>query len=277
VARLAGAILVCACIGSLAAGSASARSGSGYFALAKISGRADVPTLVSTNWAGYAVADSVGATSSTAFTSVTGTWKQPRATCVAGKTEFSATWVGLGGFSQSSQALEQVGTSADCARTGRPAYYAWYELLPAPSIRVRLKVVPGDTIAASVNVNGTSVLVQLKNRTRHTEFTKRLSMAAPDVTSAEWIEEAPAACISPGNCRVLSLANFGSISIARGATIGSGHPGTISDPAWQATALQLVPAATDAFTSPAGATPSALTADGRGFDVTWLANAATPG
>ena len=35
------------------------------------------------------------------------------------------------------------------------------------------------------------MLVQIKNRTRHTSFTKRLTMAAPDLSSAEWIVEAP--------------------------------------------------------------------------------------
>src|SRR4051812_27590092 len=60
---------------------------------------------VSSNWAGYAVADSstIETGESTAplvFTSVTATWKQPRARCSAGRATYSAFWVGLGGYGQ---------------------------------------------------------------------------------------------------------------------------------------------------------------------------------
>src|SRR5207244_301014 len=134
---------------------------------------------VSTNWAGYAIADSqtVEAGSSTApltFTSVTATWKQPKVTCSAGSTSYSAFWVGLGGLASTSEALEQIGTAANCTATGKAVYYAWYELVPARSVPVSLKVRPGDTITASVNVNGTSVLVQGMGRTLRTSLTKRL-------------------------------------------------------------------------------------------------------
>ena len=263
---------MCAGLVALSTGSAGTKPDRPYFGTYN-GARADGPTTVSTNWAGYAVADPVGSTSSTAFTSVTGTWKQPRAKCSVGKVEYSATWVGLGGFTDASRALEQVGTSADCRGTKKPTYYAWYELVPAPSVKVKFKITAGDVITTSVNVNGSSVLVQLKNRTKHTVFTKQLVSATPDLSSAEWIEEAPAACSGFGSCHVLSLANFGKVSMTKSATIGSTHPGTISDPAWQATAIQLVPGSNDPSVSPAGASPSALTADGRGFDVLWQPNA----
>ncbi len=58
-------------------------------------------------------------------------------------------------------------------------------------------------------VSGTQVTVTLKNLTRKTSFTKRLAMSAPDVSSAEWIAEAPSACFSSGACRTLPLADFG--------------------------------------------------------------------
>ena len=107
----------------------------------------------STNWAGYAVTIPTGG-AATSFTSVTGTWKQAVATCGSGDDNAaSAVWVGLGGYSVTSQALEQIGTDADCSSGGPPAYYAWYELVPEPPVNLTLKIRPGDTITTSVNVS----------------------------------------------------------------------------------------------------------------------------
>lgn len=255
--------------------------------------------LVSSNWAGYAVASAgtpsptdPGAPTSTpdaggtpapttlmTFTSVTGTWTQPKATCAAGSTSYSATWVGLGGLDPGSQALEQIGTDADCSPSGVPSYFAWYELVPAAPVNLKLKIVPGDTITTSVNVSGTSVLVQVKDRTRRTSFTKRLAMATPDLSSAEWIVEAPSECSGLGQCRPLPLANFGTVSFSRIATTANAHAGTITDPAWATSEIQLVPHPSARFgldvgSSPAGATPSTVSSDGRTFTVSWQPNPA---
>lgn len=241
----------------------------------------------SSNWAGYAVSapgaegssdPSVPPQSSApvSFTSVTGTWKQPAASCDRGRPAYSAVWVGLGGFSPDSPALEQIGTDADCTAAGKPRYYAWYELVPAAPVELKLKIVPGDTITTSVNVTGSAVLVQIKNRTRHTSFTRKLAMAAPapDLSSAEWIVEAPSACTQNGHCQVLPLANFGSVTFTKSATWGNGTPGTISYPAWSATAIQLVPESSDATggritNQTASAAPTSLSPDGRSFAVSW--------
>jgi hypothetical protein len=103
----------------------------------------------------------------------------------------------------------------------------------------------------------------------------------PDLTSAEWIAEAPSSCSSSGGCRTLPLANFGSVSFARAAATGDGHAGTISDPAWQATPVELAELGPDGIdpafadvrpaTDASGATPGPLSADGRGFAVAWHA------
>ena len=51
----------------------------------------------------------------------------------------AAFWVGLGGYNANSQALEQAGTASDCdATSGEPSYYAWYELVPDPSVTTKL-------------------------------------------------------------------------------------------------------------------------------------------
>jgi hypothetical protein len=254
---------------------------------------------VSWNWSGY-VATGLGSTASTAssttaFKSVTATWKQPAARCTGTtRSSASAIWVGLGGYSTRSKALEQTGTSADCSQSGKPSYYAWYELVPEPSITIKnFRVQPGDTITASVVVNGTDVLLWLKNRTRNQVFSKHVTLAQPDLTSAEWIAEAPSECTSDGYCRQIPLANFGSVTftkIAALATIeGLGDQGgTVSSTLWQATPIQLVPDRTeryfgdiverpDAIAGAAGATPIGLSADGSSFKVSWQAKPTAAG
>jgi hypothetical protein len=242
----------------------------------RFSGNADAQPGVSSNWSGYALEDQAG--TGLQFTSVTGTWKQPKATCAKDSTAASAFWVGIGGESESATGLEQTGTSADCNADGTARYYAWYEILPAPAIQVPLKIRPGDQITTSVNVNGGTTLVQIKNRTRKTSFTKALAVAAPDLTSAEWIAEAPSSCDNAGRCVVLPLANFGKVNFTRAAAIASTHPGTISDATWANVAIKLVPdGLSNGFsrvaTSTAGALPGTLSSDGRSFPVTWVSNA----
>jgi hypothetical protein len=246
----------------------------------------DIGTDVSANWAGYVV---TGA--STSYTSVTGSWKQPMITCDASDLgASSAFWVGLGGYYTSSQSLEQIGTSADCsARTGKPTYYAWYELVPNGSVTIsKFTVQPNDLITTSVNIvdGGSSVLLQIKDRTRHTTFTKTLPFASADTSSAEWVTEAPSSC-NQFRCRQISLSNFGSVRFTNVAALGNSTGGTLtSNPGWTATAVSLVPTQPSGFfpgpdrfstaaSSPAGATPSQPTADGRGFTISWTPSPGT--
>src|SRR5689334_3906345 len=108
-------------------------------------------TETSSNWAGYAVRKS-GVT----FRHVTATWVQRAVDCStsAGRS-YSAYWVGLGGFSSSSQALEQIGTDADCSSTGSAKYIAWYELVPQASVNISsLNDRAGEQLSASVEVRG---------------------------------------------------------------------------------------------------------------------------
>ena len=239
---------------------------------------------VSSNWSGYALTG-VGSTATVASTSmsfsdVTGTWTQPAATCTPGQSTSAAIWVGLGGYTVGSNSLEQTGTSADCNGAGKATYYAWYELVPAASVTLKLKIFPGDKITSTVLINGTDVLVQVKNRTRHTFFSKHLQMATPDLSSAEWIAEAPSECTVTGFCRTVPLTNFGSVTFSKIAALGNGQGGTLSGPGWEPTPIQLVPRARRVFgdvnasaSSTAGASPTNLAADGSAFTVNWLADA----
>jgi Peptidase A4 family len=232
-------------------------------------------TAVSSNWAGYVVGLTDGTTAASAtFTSVSAQWVQPAVNCGVGESSYSAFWVGLGGATDASQALEQIGTASNC-RAGTAAYSMWYELVPAASVKIKFKVFPGNVIAASVRVKGTQATLQIKNLTRRTNFTKKLRVSAPHLSSAEWIAEAPSGCNAAGRCIQLPLANFGSISFSRAAATAAGHAGTIGDPSWTATAIKLIEQPSvlgrtiATQPSPNGATPSTLSADGMSFAVDW--------
>jgi Peptidase A4 family len=241
-------------------------------ALALSAGPASAATAVSSNWSGYAV-------TGTSFDRVSGSWIEPTAICSSAVgTTSSAFWVGLGGDS-SSDSLEQVGTEADCLASGGARYSAWYELVPQASVKVKLTVAAGDRMAASVVVHGTKVTVKLTDVTRHTSFSKTLGMASPDVSSAEWIAEAPST-LTPGGTRELALTDFGTVRFSSAsATTRSGHTGTISDTAWTATAIALETSTGGGPGSPftpfatrqtraTEAVPTSLSAKGEAFSVT---------
>jgi Peptidase A4 family len=232
----------------------------------------DVAAATSSNWAGYAVTGSTAVTS--AFTRVFAAWPQPKATCVPGQPTYSAFWVGLGGFNAGSQALEQVGTEADCSVTGQASYAVWYELVPAAPVSVKLAIKPGDSVVASVAVSGRNVTVKISNYTRKKSFTKKLTMKSPDLSSAEWIAEAPSTCTG-GACLPLPLANFGTVTFVSASATAAGHTGTISDLAWAANAISLDEGGAvaqgrfGAAAPNAAATPAALSSDGSSFGVSW--------
>jgi hypothetical protein len=223
----------------------------------------------SSNWAGYAVHRS-----GVHFITVSGTWTQPRATCTRGQARYSAAWVGLGGYSPSSPALEQIGTESDCTASGRAASSAWYELVPAVSRAIKMTVNAGDRMRGGVTVKGNEVTVSLADLTRHRSFTKRLHPATVDTGSAEWILEAPSVCSSDTSCRTLPLADFGSTGFtAAAATTTAGHTGTIADRQWKTTRISLASTGrtfvSDASAPAAGAAPSSLSSRGSAFTVTY--------
>jgi hypothetical protein len=224
----------------------------------------------SSNWAGYAVSKP-----GTRFGRASATWVAPAVSCSAGGRRYSAVWLGLGGLHTTSQALEQVGTEADCAG-GKGYYSAWYELVPDAPVTLKLTVRPGDTISASVAVSGHTVKLFIANRTRGTSFATQLQADQVDVSSAEWIVEAPSACGDNGDCQALPLAAFGPTSFADAkATSATGHAGTISDPAWSNVAITLSPHRRSRSmrfgpdVASANATPVGLSPAGDAFTVTY--------
>jgi peptidase A4-like protein len=176
------------------------------------SGSADAAVSVSSHWTGYAVVP-CGSRAS-AFSRVSGSWAVPTATCSGRGETYAPAWVGLGGFHKSSRALEQIGTDADCTRTENAVYSAWYELVPAAPVALKLKVFAGDVIAASVSVKGHGVTLRLRDLSIVKIFTRTQRVSRIDSSSAEWIVEAPSVCVTTNICRTLTLTDFGSVAFS---------------------------------------------------------------
>jgi len=223
--------------------------------LAAPSSAAAITDSVSQNWAGYAV---TGAH----YGRVSGTWVVPAVRCTVGRKSYSGAWVGLGGFSSSSQALEQIGTDQNCGKRGKTKYSAWYELIPNDPVTVKMTVRPGDKISASVTVNGHTAKLHIKNRSRKTSFSATKHMSSPDVSSADWIMEAPSSCDFNNNCSTVRLADFGTLPFASAfATAQGGRAHEISKGGWSVTRMRL------SDPGGGGATTSGLSSNGTVFKI----------
>ena len=217
----------------------------------------------SANWSGYAVH-----AHRLSFHRVVGRWREPGVLCLPATNSSSAFWIGLGGVA--SQALEQIGTGVNCGPFGNQIAYAWYEMVPRPPViltRNALRVRPGDAISASVAVDGRRVTVSLDNATRHKRFSRVLHTTAVDVSTAEWIVEAPSSCVF-GRCFTLPLADFHSLTFrsARAQSRG-GHLGSISDRTWRRTKINLLERRV--LYAAGAARPSSLRSRGSSFTVTY--------
>ena len=161
----------------------------------------------STNWSGYAVPG-------TSATHVIGSWIQPAASCSKRENSWSSPWVGIDG--DNSNTVEQIGTDTDCS-SGRPYYYAWYEMYPKSLVVIStLAVNPGDSFTAEVTNNGSgSYTLKLTNNSTTpgpTSFSTVQTGSKTLNSSIEWVMEGP----SNG-----SLTNFGTVNF-------TGASGTIS-------------------------------------------------
>lgn len=241
---------------------------------ASSAGAATSDLSLSSNWAGYAVTGSEADGSPMTFSVVSGSWTQPAARCTAGTATWSSFWIGLGGYAETSNALEQIGTDADCDASGRPIYYVWYELVPQAPVQLRMKLSPGDHVTAVVVVHGTAVILRLRDLTRNTVFTRHLEAGTTDLTSAEWIAEAPSNCDGP-SCIVLPLTNFGTVSFTSAAAVGDGHPAPLGS--WTVTPIELlVGDRLAAMPSSTGAVPSPVGPDGGSFTISYSDELSAP-
>lgn len=158
---------------------------------------------ISLNWSGYA------ATSKTPFNSVHSTFVQPSVKCPGIKHQFTSNWVGLDGFND--ETVEQDGTFSRCTGPDHttPAYWAWVEMFPLPSVNV-FRVQPGDVIAASVKYAKGNFTLTIADLTSGKSHTTVASCSSCRRASAEWIIERPAQCANKSCSKALltELANF---------------------------------------------------------------------
>jgi hypothetical protein len=179
--------------------------------------------------------------------------------------QYSANWVGIGGFCENSicfradKTLIQLGTEQDVAPNGATQYYAWYELLPQVEIPLpaRYRVAPGDVIMARIGCVGRCSTgrqiwrLTMIDQTQGWAWAKTLTYGS-SMLSVEWIEEAPYG----GD--ILPLADFGAV----GLSATGGANGRTPSLSAAANAIQI----TDPWgqtASPSAATPLA------DFNVCW--------
>jgi hypothetical protein len=166
-------------------------------------GSEDVESL---NWSGFA-ASAQGHPSH--FGGVTGQYSQPayHGDVCGNGVEFS--WTGLGGLYSSS--LIQAGT----ALTSAPEYWAWYEYLPNPSVRVSLTVKAGDLITDYVAYSGGTADFWVLNSTRglysHTTLTGMSGYY--NGSSADFIDERPRVGGSYTNLANFEKVNWGEAKV----------------------------------------------------------------
>jgi len=203
----------------------------------------------STNWSGYADTGS-------GYSTVTGKWTEPSATCTS-QTSLAAFWVGIDGFTSSS--VEQDGTLIECY-LGTAYYFTWWEMYPTNAIQVVGDTLrPGDSITASVVRSGSSYTLKVTDSSRSGDsFTTTQSCSGCANSSAEWIAEAPS-----GSAGVYPLSDFHSWSLGS-ATVKSGSTtGVISTfPDDEITMID--------SSGNVEAQPGALNGSGNGFGVTWV-------
>ena len=179
-------------------------------------------SVSSSNWAGYAATGASGS-----LTSVSASWTQPTANCVAGS-QYGAFWVGLDGYA--SKTVEQIGTEADCTGPNpqTPKYYAWYEVYPGAGVNFTNPVSAGDKFTGTVTSqgNGTFQLV-LKDTTQNWTQTINATEAGADLSSAEAVVEAPSSTNGSGSSSVLPLTDFGSVGFT-GVTVNGKSMDTLN-------------------------------------------------
>ena len=250
-------------------------------------------TVVTPNWSGYVAAAPRSTRGTRYFTSVTGTWTVPTAHCRPVKGASSSTvWVGLGGYRTHDQ--EEVGTDSNCDASGRPSYYAWFELVPYLSYQafpqITDKVAAGDTMTGLVRVvSPAEIELRLHDRTRGWTFMRKIAYSSQDTLTADWVVEAPADCVGY-YCHEANLTDFGKVRMTSISAKAHGTAGTLADPRWDLIPVRLVPSklvvptllpgpnAAKSTTpirkgrarSPAGATPGPPSRDGRSFSLKWI-------
>jgi hypothetical protein len=216
--------------------------------------------VTSSNWSGYAV---IGARDS--VTDATGSWIVPVVDCASTPNAYSATWVGIDGYS--SNTVEQIGTESDCVN-GQAENYAWFEFYPHFSYTIESVPIKGDDlVSAEVKYSGGKFVVSISVNSG-APFSTSTKLNQADRSSAEWIVEAP---YSGG---VLPLADFNTVSFGVDHTAVKGtNDAVIGDASGPIGSFNPSNVFTITMTTDKGgatkAQPSALSTDKTSFTDAW--------
>lgn len=203
--------------------------------------------VLSSNWSGYAAATSLSSPKAGSVTEVSGSWTVPSVSGSSRGTTYSAVWVGIDGYNNST--VEQIGTEQDVVN-GTPVYQVWWEMyssgLQQPEQPISgMTIEPGDSISASVQyltsgADAGDFLLSIVDNTRSNDSfsidvsSSQTQSPTAQRSSAEWIVEAP----TVGN-GVAALANFTSVTFTNASATINGVTGPINDSAWQSQAINM--------------------------------------
>ena len=208
----------------------------------------DNDVYLSSNWSGQVLTGDT-------YTGVGGQWTVPSVT-PSTSPEYSATWIGIDGWTNSS--LIQTGTTQETSGANT-SYFAWYELLPGASIAINAPVSPGDVMQAAISETSPGEWsIAIQDTTANWVYSNSFAYSTPGA-SAEWIEEAPTIGTSQS-----TLAGFGSAMFsdmqADGSTSSSVlNPVVMMNPAGTAFIAYPGTYATNSFTDFYGAPPPVVT------------------
>lgn len=178
----------------------------------------------SNNWSGFAVYGDH-------FRYIRATYSIPSVNCsVSPDGSFDGQWVGFDGYTD--RTVEQIGTYTQCSG-GTPAYYAFYEMYPNPSVALT-GVNPGDSVTVSVFYSSSTSKWTLKLTDETTQAVISHSLSCPSGSkcwnaNAEIISEVP-----NGGPPAASLADYGTVGFTQiGITDTSGRTGNIFSSHWK--------------------------------------------
>ena len=187
-------------------------------------GGAKFSTAASYNWSGYAVYGDH-------FRYIRATYSIPSINCSTSPDgSFASQWAGFDGYTD--RTVEQIGTYAQCSG-GTPAYYAFYEMYPNPSVALT-GVSPGDSVTVSVLYSSSTSkwTLKLTDETARSGISQTLPCPSGSKcwnANAEIISEVP-----NGGPPAASLADYGTVGFTHiGITDTSGRGYNIFSSHWK--------------------------------------------
>ena len=240
---------------------------------------------ISLNWAGYAI--SGGSAVVRHFKHVSGSWVAPAVDLHPGIDDLLGVLGGAGRtLAERSTGLEQTGTEADCDANGVAHYSAWYELVPAGPVTLKLAIAVGRQHQRRRH-GGRHQGDDPPGRQHQRRFGRQASPSGPPRYHLRRMDRRSAIDLrrESGSCTALPLTDFGTVAFSNAsARTARGMAGTISNSKWVAQPIALdelsQPGIGDRFFGPATlvtAVPTILEDAGSSFAVNWAESSPTYG